>query len=54
MCSSDLALAEASNSVFKAELVRNEGPRKGIDELEIAVAEYVDCSTTDACTVTSA
>ena len=38
----DNALAEASNSLFKAELVRNRGPWKGIDELEIATAEYID------------
>ncbi len=36
------ALAEAYNSLFKADLVRNKGPWKGIDDLEIAVAEYVD------------
>ena len=36
------ALAEAFNSLFKAELVRNRGPWKGIDDLEIAVAEYID------------
>ncbi len=35
-------LAEAFNSLFKAELVRNRGPWKNIDELEIAVAEHVD------------
>ena len=38
----DNALAEAFNSLFKAELVRNRGPWKSIDDLEIAVAEYVD------------
>jgi transposase InsO family protein len=38
----DNAMAEAFNSLFKAELVRNLGPWKGIDDLEIAVAEYVD------------
>jgi putative transposase len=38
----DNALAEAFNSLFKAELVRNKAPWKGIDDLEIAVAEYVD------------
>ena len=40
----DNALAEAYNSLFKAELVRNrhKGPWRGIDDLEIAVAEYVD------------
>jgi transposase InsO family protein len=36
------ALAEAFNSLFEAELVRNNGPWKGIDDLEIAVAEYID------------
>ena len=38
----DNALAEAFNSLFKAELVRNKGPWKNIDELEIAIAEYID------------
>ena len=36
------ALAEAFNSLFKAELVRNRRPWKNIDDLEIAVAEYID------------
>lgn len=35
-------MAEAFNSLFKAELVRNRGDGKNIDELEIAVAEYID------------
>jgi len=35
----DNALAEAFNSLFKAELVRNRGPWSGIDDLEIAVAD---------------
>jgi putative transposase len=35
----DNAMAEAFNSLFKAELVRNKGPWKNIDDLEIAVAE---------------
>ena len=35
-------MAEAFNSLFKAELVRNKGPWKSIDDLEIAVAEYID------------
>jgi len=35
-------MAEAFNSLFKAELVRNLGPWKNIDDLEIAVAEYID------------
>jgi putative transposase len=38
----DNALAEAFNSLFKAELIRNRGPWTGIDDVEIAVAEYVD------------
>jgi putative transposase len=38
----DNAMAEAFNSLFKAELVRNLGPWCGIDDLELAVAEYVD------------
>lgn len=38
----DNALAEAFNSLFKAELVRNRGPWTNIDDLEIAVAEYID------------
>jgi len=38
----DNALAEASNSLFKAELIRNKGPRRSIDDLKIAVAEYID------------
>jgi putative transposase len=38
----DNALAEAFNSLFKAELLRNKGPWKGVDDLEIAVAEYLD------------
>lgn len=35
-------MAEAFNSLFKAELVRKRGPWKSIDDLEIAVAEYID------------
>jgi putative transposase len=38
----DNAMAEAFNSLFKAELVRNKGPWNGINDLEIAVAEYID------------
>lgn len=38
----DNAMAEALNSLFKAELVRNKGPWTGINDLEIAVAEYID------------
>ena len=38
----DNALAEAFNSLFKAELVRNKGPWTGVNDLEVAVAEYID------------
>nr|WTA00817.1 integrase core domain-containing protein [Streptomyces sp. NBC_00857] len=38
----DNALAEAFNSLFKAELIRNAGPWTGINDVEIAVAEYID------------
>lgn len=37
----DNALAEALNSLFKAELIRNRGPWTGIDDVEIATAEWV-------------
>ncbi|WP_246477691.1 IS3 family transposase [Actinokineospora xionganensis] len=38
----DNTLAEAFNSIFKAELIRNKGPWRGVDDVEIAVAEYID------------
>ncbi|MEV6742646.1 integrase core domain-containing protein [Streptomyces sp. NPDC051104] len=38
----DNALAEAFNSLFKAELIRNKGPWTGINDVEVAVAEYID------------
>ncbi|SDJ05406.1 putative transposase [Arthrobacter subterraneus] len=38
----DNAMAEALNSLFKAELVRNKGPWKDINHLEVALAEWVD------------
>ena len=38
----DNVLAEAFNSLFKAELVRIKGPWKNIDDFEIAVVEYSD------------
>ncbi|MGH3381840.1 MAG: integrase core domain-containing protein, partial [Actinoallomurus sp.] len=38
----DNALAEAFNSLFKAELIRNKGPWTGINDIEVAVAEYID------------
>ncbi len=50
----DNALAEAFNSLFKGELVRNKGAWKSIDELEIAVSEHTSTgSTTGACTARS-
>ena len=38
----DNAMAEAFNSLFKAELIRHKGPWVGINDVEIAVAEYLD------------
>ena len=35
-------MAEAFNSLYKAELVRNRGPWRGLDDLEIATVEYID------------
>jgi len=35
-------MAEAFNSLFKAELIRNMGPWRSINDLEIATAEYID------------
>jgi putative transposase len=35
-------MAEAFNSLYKAELVRNKGPWRGIDDLEMATVEYID------------
>jgi putative transposase len=38
----DNAMAEAFNSLYKAELVRNNGPWRGLDDLEMATVEYID------------
>ena len=38
----DNAMAEAFNSLYKAELVRNKGPWRGLDGLEMATMEYID------------
>ena len=38
----DNAMAEAFNSPYKPELVRNRGPWQDIDDLEIATVEYID------------
>ena len=37
----DNALAEALNSLYKAELIRNKGPWRSIDDVEVATAEWV-------------
>jgi putative transposase len=38
----DNAMAEAFNSLYKAELVRNKGSWRGLDDLEMAPVEYID------------
>lgn len=38
----DNALAESFNGLFKTELIRPQGPWRGLDDLELAVREYVD------------
>jgi hypothetical protein len=49
--SNDNTLAEAFNSLFKAKLIRNKGPWRSIDDLEIAVASVTSTgSITGACT----
>lgn len=40
--SCDNAVAEAFNSIFKAELILNKGLWTSIDDVEIAVAECID------------
>ncbi|WP_442875322.1 integrase core domain-containing protein [Amycolatopsis sp. NBC_00355] len=40
--SCDNAMAEAFDSLYKAELVHNKGPWRGLDDLEIATVEYID------------
>ena len=35
------ALAEVLNSLYKAELIRNQGPWEDIDAVEVATAEWV-------------
>lgn len=42
------ALDESTIWLYKAELVRNHGPWRGIDGLELATVTYVDRSTTAA------
>lgn len=38
----DNAMAEALNSLYKAELIRNRGPWKSVSDVEIATAEWVE------------
>jgi putative transposase len=38
----DNALAESVNGLYKTELVRWEGPWRGLDDLELATLGYVD------------
>lgn len=38
----DNALAESINGLYKTELVRNRGPWRGLDDLELATLEWVD------------
>jgi putative transposase len=38
----DNALAESFNGLYKAELIRHEGPWQGLDEVEFATLEYID------------
>ena len=38
----DNAMAESTIGLYKAELVRNRGPWRGLDDLELAILEWVD------------
>ncbi len=38
----DNALAETINGLYKAEVIRRNGPWRGIDEVEFATLEWVD------------
>jgi putative transposase len=38
----DNALAESFNGLYKAELIRHDGPWRGLEDLEYATLEYVD------------
>jgi len=38
----DNALAETINGLYKTELVRNKGPSRGLEDLELATLEWVD------------
>ena len=47
------ALAETIIGLYKTELVRNRGPWRGLDDLELATLEWVDWFTADGCTTTT-
>jgi putative transposase len=49
----DNAMAESIIGLFKTELVRNRGPWRGLDDLELATLEWVDWFNTGACSTTS-
>ena len=49
----DNAAAEAFNSLYKSELIRNRGPWAGVTDVEIATASTSTGSTTAACTARS-
>lgn len=38
----DNALAEAVNALYKAELIRKNGPWRSLEQVELATAEWVD------------
>ena len=38
----DNALAETINGLYKTELIKKQGPWRGVDHVEIATAEWVD------------
>ena len=38
----DNALAETINGLYKTEVIRKDGPWKGLDELEMATLSWVD------------
>jgi putative transposase len=40
--SSDNALAEAVNGLYKAEVIRNNGPWRSLEQVELATADWVD------------
>jgi putative transposase len=39
----DNAMAETINGLYKTELIRNRGPWRGLEDLELATLEWVDC-----------